>query len=569
MKQVLKIFFGAEDTRPFAVLLCLLLAGVAEAAGISTLLPAATAISGGESAGSSPFNSTVRDFIALIGITPDFGNLVLIVVVLLVLKSILAFGALAYAGITSARVSVGLRRKLIKAIFDARWSFYADQSGGRFANSVSNDTTRAGDAYQLAAQTVAYAVQAAAYATIAVIMDWKVAALGLMAGFAVAALMNIMIRISKRAGYKQTDRTTDLTVYMVDMLNNIKALKTMDRYGAMLGGITSLLRRLRKSLVTQQLTRRGLTHGGDILIALIVGGGVYVAHTFWKTPLPELMVGGIVFFQLLSIVSKFQRFLQHSVLVESAYLRTMDLIAQAEARREDHAGKETPSIGKGFRLDKVSFAHGKTPVISNVTLDIPASAITVLQGPSGAGKTTIIDLLIGLNVPDKGQILIGGKSIAEIDLKAWRKMIGYVPQELNLLHASVRDNIAFGDDGITDEQVLAALALAGADTFVKDLENGIDTNVGELGGKLSGGQRQRISLARALAHSPKLLILDEVTSALDPQTETEIVRNIAALRGRYTIVAITHRPVWTGIADKLYRVARGHVSEVKKPRRAK
>ncbi|MFN0194859.1 MAG: ABC transporter ATP-binding protein [Aestuariivirga sp.] len=563
MKQVLKIFFGAEDTRPMLVLFCLILAGIAEAAGISTLLPAATAISGGESSDSSPFNAMVRGAIESLGITPDFGNLVLVIVALLVIKSLLAFGALSYAGVTAARVSVGLRRKLIRSIFDARWSFYADQSGGRFANSVSNDATRAGEAYQVAAQTVAYTVQGIFYGVIALVMDWKVALLGLAAGLIVASLMNMMIRISKRAGYKQTDRTSDLTTYMVDMLNNIKALKTMDRYGAMLGGITQVLRKLKKSLVTQQLARRGLTHGGDILIAVIVGGGVYIAHTFFRTPLPELMVGGIVFFQLLSVVSKLQRYLQLSVLIESAYLRTMELISSAETQREEHSGTKPPVIGKGCRLEKVSFAHDKTPVISNVSLDIPVNAITVLQGPSGAGKTTIIDLLIGLNRAEKGRILIGTDSIETIDLKAWRKSIGYVPQELNLLHASVRDNIAFGDASIDDEKVLRALDFAGAGSFVQGLELGLDTNVGELGGKLSGGQRQRISLARALAHEPQLLILDEVTSALDPQTEAEIVANIKALRGRYTIVAITHRPAWTEIADRLYRVAKGHVSEVK------
>jgi ATP-binding cassette subfamily C protein len=566
MKQVLKIFFGAEDTRPFLVLLCLILAGIAEAAGISTLLPAATAISGGDDAASSPFNATVRGVIESFGIAPDFGNLVLIIVALLVVKSLLAFGALTYAGVTAARVSVGLRRKLIRSIFDARWSFYADQSGGRFANSVSNDATRAGEAYQIAAQTVAYTLQALFYGIIALVMDWKVAMLGLAAGLIVAALMNMMIRISKRAGYKQTDRTSDLTTYMVDMLNNIKALKTMDRYGAMLGGITRVLRKLKKSLITQQLAKRGLTHGGDILIAVIVGGGVYVAHTFFRTPLPELMVGGIVFFQLLSIVSKLQRYLQLSVLVESSYLRTMELISSADSQYEDHKGTKPPAICKSCRFEKVSFAHGKTPVIANVSLDIPVNAITVLQGPSGAGKTTIIDLLIGLNVADKGRISIGADPIEEIDLKAWRKMIGYVPQDLNLLHASVRDNIAFGDDSIDDQKVMRALGLAGAESFVQSLDEGLDTNVGELGGKLSGGQRQRISLARALAHEPRLLILDEVTSALDPQTESEIVANIKALRGRYTIVAITHRPAWTDIADRLYRVAKGHVSEVKRGR---
>ncbi|MEQ9123263.1 MAG: ATP-binding cassette domain-containing protein [Alphaproteobacteria bacterium] len=142
--------------------------------------------------------------------------------------------------------------------------------------------------------------------------------------------------------------------------------------------------------------------------------------------------------------------------------------------------------------------------------------------------------------------------------------IGYVPQELNLLHASVRDNITLGDQDITDARIWAALREVNAAEFVERLPDGLDTTVGETGAKLSGGQRQRISLARALVVEPEVLILDEVTSALDPETEAQIVGNIAALNsGRYTIIAITHRPAWTDIADRLFKVEDGAVVEMR------
>ena len=138
-----------------------------------------------------------------------------------------------------------------------------------------------------------------------------------------------------------------------------------------------------------------------------------------------------------------------------------------------------------------------------------------------------------------------------------------MPQELNLLDASVRENITLGDPTITDEAIWAALKQVNADGFVASLPAGLDTDVGETGGKLSGGQRQRISLARALAAGPKVLILDEVTSALDPETEAAIVENIRRLgNGRYTIIAITHRAAWTTIADRLYDVSGGSVTAV-------
>ena len=565
MKRLFSIFFKAEGTRPWLVLACLLLSGLAEAGGISTLLPAASSIVDNTPGSNSAVGHGVRIFIESLGITPTLGNLLLIVISLLLLKSLIAFGAMSYAGITGAKAAMTLRRKLIKAIFEARWSFYADQSGGRFANAISNDATRAADAYQLSATVIATLVQFLTYAAVALFIDWRVALLGAMACAIVMIAMGFLIRISRRSGYRQTDRVARLTVDMVDMFNNIKALKSMDRYGPLVMGLSGQLKRIKRALITIQLSRHGLFYGGDAFVVLIASAGAYGAHVYLNKSLPELMVTGIVFFQIVSGLTKVQKQLQLAMIIESSFVRTQELISEAESRKESHSGQTKPRFDKGCRFEGVTFTHGTTPVISNASFDIPANKITVLQGPSGSGKTTLIDLLIGLNTAQSGRIFIGGTPIDEIDIKAWRRGIGYVPQELMLFHDTIQENISLSDPAITTQAILAALDRAGATNFIKELPDGIATDVGEMGSRLSGGQRQRISLARALVADPKLLILDEVTSALDPETEAEIVSNIAALRGRYTIIAITHRPAWTRIADRLYTISEGKVSKARKP----
>ncbi|CAN5307318.1 ABC transporter ATP-binding protein [soil metagenome] len=562
MKQVFRIFFTAEDTRPFLILVCLLLAGFAEGLSVTALLPVVTAISGGEHAGSSPVNGIVRTLLQDIGIEPSLGNLLLLTTGLLVLRTILSFTALSYAGMAIARVSTALRRQLIAALFEARWTFHTRQHAGRIANVMSNDATRAGEAYFMAANFVASAVQGLAYVVVAFFIDWKLAIAGIIVSLLISGSLNWLVRISKRAGYKQTGRTSDLTVYITDMMSNIKPLKTMDRFQPLVGQMSRILKRLRRSLITREVTAQGLTQGGDMLFSIMLGVGVYLAVTRWAVPLPELIVMGIVFNQIITFSGKLQRLLQKSVQIESAYVRTVELIEEARSEKEQHEGRTPPPLRRACEFRNVDFSHDTLPVVVNASFVIEAGSVTVLQGPSGAGKTTLIDLLIGLHRPDNGTILIDGVPLAEFDIKAWRKTIGYVPQELSLLHMSVRENITLCDPAISDDDVNEAIDQAGAREFVDAMPDGLDTEVGVMGTKLSGGQRQRIALARALVIKPQLLILDEVTSALDPETEAAICDNITSLAGRYTIVAITHRPAWARIATDLYKVESGVVTRV-------
>jgi ATP-binding cassette subfamily C protein len=208
-------------------------------------------------------------------------------------------------------------------------------------------------------------------------------------------------------------------------------------------------------------------------------------------------------------------------------------------------------------MDGVSFGYENFSVLQNSSLSFPAGSFTTIVGASGAGKTTIVDLVIGLLQPQEGTIQVDDRPLTEIDLRQWRKMIGYVPQETLLLHDSIRVNVTLGDPALTAADVEHALRAAGAWDFVKAMPRGMDSSVGERGGKLSGGQRQRIAIARALVHRPRLLILDEATSALDPDSETAIGETLQQLSGDLTIVAISHQTALARSAERSYRLQNG------------
>jgi ATP-binding cassette subfamily C protein len=268
----------------------------------------------------------------------------------------------------------------------------------------------------------------------------------------------------------------------------------------------------------------------------------------------ELLVMVLLFFETVSAIGKVQKQYQTAVNYEPAYLAVRTLIDEAQAARETSTGIKMPNFSCDIRLDRVTFRYDERTILRDVSMLMPSGEITVLTGPSGAGKTTVVDLVVGLHRPEAGDVFIDGVPLAEIDLVAWRSKVGYVSQDLVLFHDTILANLTLGDPTISEADVVAALEAAGASGFVAAMPEGLHTIVGEKGTKLSGGQRQRIALARALVGKPELLILDEVTSALDPAAEAEICRQIAELAEKVTVLAITHRKAWTDIADRVYTV---------------
>ena len=228
--------------------------------------------------------------------------------------------------------------------------------------------------------------------------------------------------------------------------------------------------------------------------------------------------------------------------------------------------KHDIDIKKTIIVDKVGFSYGKSSkqILNNVSVEIPFGSVTGFIGESGSGKSTLIDIILGLLEPTSGSVYVGSSNI-QTNLKMWQKNIGYVPQSIYLTDDSLRNNIAYGIDSelIDDSQVNKVINMVKLSEFLETQHDGLNTMIGEHGAKLSGGQRQRIGIARALYHSPKILVLDEATSALDSETEKEVMQTIDSLRGNRTIVIVTHKMSNISNCNQVYKIKGGNLYEFK------
>jgi ATP-binding cassette subfamily C protein len=556
-------FARAYPRHSLVMLVCLVLSATAEGLGYSTLLPVlGIATRGhGSAATSGEFERVVLEALGWVGIEPRLGPLLALVVGAMFLKGALMLVSQRQVGYTVAHVATDLRLSLLRALLSTRWSYYTRQPVGVLSNSFATEAYRAAEAYLHGTFILSLVLQTLVYSAVAVAVSWQVALGAFLLGALVLASLRSLVRMTRRAGVKQTRLMSALLGRLTDNLQAVKPLKAMARETLMGPMLEHDTQRLNRAMRRQVVSKEALKAIQEPLTFACLACGMYVLTVWWGMELGAVLVLGVLFGNTLASLSKVQRRYQHLVSYESAYWAIRETIEHAEAHREIPTGDRAPTLDREIALEEVDLDYEGQPVLRGVSISIPAGRITALIGPSGSGKTSILDLVIGLTQPRAGEVRVDGVSLREIDTRTWRSSIGYVPQEVFLLNGTVLLNVSLGDPGVSREQVEQALRRADAE-FALALPEGIDTTVGERGSLLSGGQRQRIAIARALVKRPRLLILDEATTALDPDTEASLWKTLERLRGETTILAVSHQPRLAAEADRVYRVAEGTVQPV-------
>ncbi len=566
----LLISFGRQYPRQcLLVFLCLLFAGVGEGIGLSTLLPLLSMATGdgGGAIGDSGAANLLTGVLQSVNLEPTLPTMLVIIVAGLLMKAVLTLLAARQVGYTVANIATDLRLLLLRALSVSRWEYFLRQRSGGLANAVATEATHSANAFQSGANVVSLLTQSWIFLGVALLVNWKAAIMALVVGAVIFLSLRVLVSVARRAGSRQQQLFRSLLSLLTDSLQSLKPLKSMARETEIDRLLEGDTRKLNKAMRKEVLSREALKAAQELMIGMVLVFGVYLSLVNWQVALPSVMVLAIVLARMLTKVSKVQQEYQKLAVSESFYWSLRKSIDEAHASRELPFGNLAPSLERGISMRGLCFSYEDQKILKQLDIEIPAGKITALIGSSGAGKTTAVDLLIGLLRSNAGEIAIDGVSIEKLDIRQWRKMIGYVPQDTVLLHDTVLKNVTIGDANIREEDAIWALQKAGAWDFVQDLPEGLHTVVGESGSRFSGGQRQRIVIARALAHRPKFLILDEATSALDPATEKEVSETLRALGDDFTILAISHRPTLMQLADNVYKIENGTATRLSQQER--
>ncbi|MEZ5832266.1 MAG: ABC transporter ATP-binding protein [Dongiaceae bacterium] len=551
------------------VLLGVLVSSIFELVGFATIIPLISVMSPDAGLPMGGRRGMIHDALekafGTLGLPVNLITLLLTILVLMLLKAAVSIVITRYVAGVMAGVNTAARLEVIRTLMHARWSFYARQRLSRLVAAAGESSNAVGESFQLSTDLLVAFLRIIIY----LLICYVIAPAMVLVAAGVAVIMAVsyggLVRQSKRAAKGQSRAMSRMKADLTDVFIGIKSIRAMGRQAQMSTLLSKDSDALDDSMKTRVLSAEYAEElqAPIIAICLVLGllGGSSLLHLSGH----ELLLASLLLVRLVNTFGFVQRGSQRLLTAQVWQKAGRDLVMAAEASQEQLSGGKTPDPAAGIRFEDVSFKHadGKE-LLSKVDFEVLPGKITTLVGPSGVGKTTTLDLMIGLLPPRSGKVFLGGIDSAEVDLAQWRQAIGYVPQDVTLFHDSVRNNVALGEERFSDEDVWHALRAAGADEFIEALPDGLEHVVGERGQMLSGGQRQRIALARALLHRPAILILDEATAGLDRETEEAIcgrIREMAQHEG-LTVVAVTHGEAWRQMADSIYKVSEGNILPV-------
>lgn len=547
-----------------AVVVLGLLSAALEGFGIGLIIPLLNIIMGQGQTGMAGFSAVFQHVGSSLS---ERDRLIVISVAILgsiVLKNLFAYANTLLTTFIYGKASHSIRSALSEQLLRVGYPFFLQQSPGRLLNIISNESWRASDAIQITLGAIVNASAAIILLTFLLLLSWQMTllvTLGLALVQVAHAVLSANLKAPSRSVAARNSQLASQMLHLVHAGRLIRIFGQEQREKAAFDQASDAVRRAAFVLLTRQGALPPLTEVLHAMLFLAVVIGAWLANVSFP-----LIVAFVI---LLYRLQPYMRSLQ----MAWSQLQGLSGSLEEVAWMLDPSGKPQPPQGdaafpglsQGIKFEDVTFTYSgseqRAVVLHAASFDLRSGRSTALIGRSGAGKTTIVNLLCRFVEPDSGRILVDGLPLDRIDPSQWRKHIALASQELELVDGTIFDNIIYGQDAASADDAERAARLAEAHGFIEQLPQGYRTVVGYRGVNLSAGQRQRIALARALVRDPDILILDEATNAVDGLSEAAIVETLKSRAGRRTTIVISHHRSTISFCDDVVILSHGRVKK--------
>lgn len=535
--------------------------GLLEGIGINALIPLFSFVSG-EGGGGDIVSQLIEKFFGLVNINFNITSLLIFIVILFTLKALMTV-LIAYLRIRiTSNYEYKTRNNLFSKILNAHWPHLIKQKLGYLETILMIDIKASGNLLREISASIMILTGLAIYLLIAINISVTITLATLIIGAFLFLVIKPLVYRTKLVAFRRTKINKDMAHHVNENILGIKTIKTMVVNDGVLKKadihFTTIKELSIKTVMLESVSTSFLQPVSIIFVSLIF------AFSYQSSNFDLGVLAAIIYLihkifvyiqQLQRTWHKFNNLYPHLVSVLNYQDKSID-------SKEKNSGTKTFEFNNKLEVKNINFSYDSDKqILSNISFSINKGEMVGLIGPSGVGKTTLVDILLRLLTPTSGQILLDNNDITAIDLNAWRKNIGYVSQDIFLMNDTIANNIRFYNDSISDDKLVEVAKMANIYELIEDLPDKFATKIGERGVRLSAGQRQRIVIARILARDPEILILDEATSALDNESEIKIQTVIESLKGRVTVLVIAHRLTTVRGSDKLLVLEDGHISE--------
>jgi len=543
-------------------LLAMLIPAFLDGIGITMIVPLLNLVISDKSI---PIDSTqgqnfAYSLLSFFHVSISLNNILLFILSLYVFKFVVTFANSVFKSYLYALVLKRTKTKLYQQISEMEYLDFQKRSTGFYSNLVGVQVSQYLAGFLYLAAFFSALISAIAYLSFSFFVDFKFSLLASISGAVFALLLTRLNKAVKKLSHKTTDNETRTSSFFIEAVQSFKYLKATAGYTIFLDRLEKEVEAIRSQSFKSESYRGFFLSVYEPLIIFLICSFIFIQVSVMGHSVVGMLLSIYLFHRALSNIMITQKDWQYLMNYNGGIHAVSEQLQQSKDKKEKSGETILNEPISEINFENLSFAYGdEGAVIKDFTLKIEKNKTIAFVGQSGAGKTTLVDIITMLNKPTAGKLFINGLPCEEVDLENYRKQIGLVTQEVNLYDDTVANNISLWQPH-QEEMLNNTIEKAYAKEFIQNLPDGSETRIGDRGLRLSGGQKQRLSLARELFKNPSLLILDEATSALDSESESFIKDTLDALKGKLTIVMIAHRLSTVREADLIVVLKDGRIT---------